>query len=263
MTSSNDIGNGNGNGEFDGEKSDSGARKINAKGILKDIKAGLGTREILAKHGVDKEEFEHILKKMIREGMLNKRDFRRWRTTRTQPSPLGTISFDELEEPTMITPGIPGNVDTYVINEPEKNSMWALELFSTQTDRMSGAKFRANLHGKKYSFVVEQLIFRGSVDLQKVKKISGDQAKKKREQALDYIAEHGWATYLENKAMEANIDQDETETKARLVILKCRNSTYVAALHTPAPTVNFYVAPSLEAIRDRLSKTVDFSSIEF
>ena len=262
MNSSNGFGNGKEGSA--GETTDSGARKINAQGILKDIKAGLGTREVLSKHGLDKEEFEHIIKKMIREGILNVREFRKWRSSRTQPSPLGNISFDELEEPTMNnTPGIPGNVETYVIDEPEKNSIWALELFSIQRDRMTGAKFKAMLHGKKYSFVVEQLVFRGSVDLLKSRQLSGDKAKKKREQALDYIAEHGWASYLERKAMEANIDKDESESKARLVILKCRNNTYVAALHTPAPTVNFYVAPSLEAIRDRLARTVDFSSMGF
>ena len=87
--------------------------------------------------------------------------------------------------------------------------------------------------------------------------------KGKREEAIEFISEHGWAAYLESRAIEANLSGANTEEtpKARLVLLHCRNNTFLAALHTPAPAINLYVGSSLDNIKQRLAKSVDTRSL--
>ena len=120
-----------------------------------------------------------------------------------------------------------------------------------------------NLHGKKYSFVVEQLLFRGAVEMLPNVRVSKEETTQRRQEALDFISSHGWAAYLEQRAFAANFDEESTQTvrKARLVLLHCKNQTFLAALHTPVPAINLYVGSSLETIRDRLSKSVNTSGL--
>ena len=129
---------------------------------------------------------------------------------------------------------------------------------------MPGAQFKVNLHGKKYSFVVEKLLFRGAVKMLESRSADKLGSKGKREEAMEFITTHGWAAYLEQRAYAANFDADgmRISGKGRLVLLHCRNDTFLAALHTPAPAINLYVGGSLENIRRRLAKSVDTSDLE-
>jgi hypothetical protein len=130
---------------------------------------------------------------------------------------------------------------------------------------MKGAKFKVSLHGRKYFFVVEDMIFRGQVEMLAGASGSKSATQTKREEALEFISRHGWSAYLERRALEANVDdvqESPSGKKARLVLLHCRNNTFLAALHTPAPAINLYVGNSLEKIRLRLSKSVDLSPLD-
>lgn len=232
--------------------------------ILEDLRAGFRTRHFLATYGLSMQEFEIILKDLIRKGLFTKEEYKNWKSHRLPP---------KVAETNAPTPSGPQNisqlaghktVSTYVIPEPEKNNSWALQLFSTDRNRMAGAGFKVVLHGKKYAFVVERLLFRGPVDMVR-SKAPRPRSKEKREQAMEFIAKYGWAAYLENRAYAANFDEDGMREagKARLVLLHCRNDTYVAALHTPAPAINLYVGSSLESIRERLARNIDTSQLNF
>jgi len=261
-------------GEVSTNQSGSSVKKIRIEDVLKDLRAGLRTKGFLSKYGFTLPQFEELLKSLIRKGLFTKEEFRVWKTRRVEPEPSPAPprpsppppphseepSFDveEVEPP----PGEKSDhsISTYVIRNPERNNSWALQLFSTARERMNGAQFKVNLQGKKYSFVVEKMLFRGSVDMLSQGEGSDADRKKKREVALQNIAKHGWAAYLETRAFEANFgpeEEAEPSKKARLVLLHCRNETFFAALHTPAPAINLYVGSSLEKIRERLSKTVD------
>jgi hypothetical protein len=225
--------------------------KVSAESILNDLRAGLRTREFLAKYGLDKSQFEQILKKLLRDRLFTREEYYAWKARKSGQTSASSV------------PETVKNVETYVIQEPEKNSAWALELFSTDRDRIAGVTFKANLHGRKYAFTVERMVFRGSVKLLGEGLESSATQKKKREEAMNFITEHGWAAYLESRAIAANFEEEESNhgRKGRLVILKCRNETYVAALHTPVPSVNLYVGQSLSTIRERLGKTADLSNV--
>jgi hypothetical protein len=122
-----------------------------------------------------------------------------------------------------------------------------------------------NLHGKKYAFIVEHLVFRGQVSMRAAAAPRKSGSLDKREDAVKFISQHGWAAYLENRAFSANFGNSgmAAANKARLVLLHCRNNTFLAALHTPAPAVNLYVGSSLENILSRLSKNIDTSDLRF
>jgi len=239
------------------------AKKIRIEDVLADLRAGMRTRGFLVKYEISLSEFEQLLRQLIRGGHFSKEEFRVWKARRAS-------SGAEDQESTIQEDGIPrprisrvSNIETYVIPEPEKNHSWALELFSTNKEKLPGAKFKVNLHGKKYAFVVEEMLFRGMVVMlaPQLRRDEGD--KSKREQAIEFISKHGWAAYLENRAFLANFEEDELNIpkKARLALLRCRNETFLAALHTPVPTINLYVSSSLEQVRNRLARSVDISGL--
>jgi len=250
--------------EFTLEETNTSAKGITAEDILQDLRAGLRTREFLSKYGLTLGQFEELLKSLIRKGLLTKDEFRAWKAHRLGPNSARTKPDGREVSPVPQQDKPNQNVETYIIKQPEMNNSWALQLFSTDRDKMKGAQFKVNLHGKKYSFVVEQMLFRGQVEMLP----SGDAGRfgerAKREQAMEFIARHGWAAYLESRAMEANLGEPgpEPRKKARLVLLHCKNHTFLAALHTPAPAINLYVGSSLEKIYGRLAKSVDTSILD-
>jgi hypothetical protein len=208
------------------------------------------------------DEFGEILKGLIRNGLLTKEEFRTWKAHRPL-APAGGAGSDRGEQSSVASVASSRTVSTLVIDDPEKNNSWALQLFSTSRDALPGAQFKVVLHGKRYSFIVEKILFRGPVQLlERVAPKSASQ--EKREQAMEFIVRHGWAAYLENRAYAANFDTDGMREagKARLVLLHCRNQTFVAALHTPTPAINLYVAGSLESLRQRLAQSIDTSSLD-
>ena len=219
------------------------------------------TKGFLNKYGITMKQFESLLRQLLQKGLLSKTDFKLWKEHRLSSTPAQEPAHSGKAQQNGERPV---TVETYVITDPEKNHSWALQLFSAKKESIRGAQFKVNLHGKKYSFVVEQLLFRGAVEMLPGVAMGKTESKQKREEALDFISRHGWAAYLEQRAFTANFDSDSSGTvrKARLVLLHCRNQTFLAALHTPAPAINLYVGPSLETIRRRLSKSVDTSVLD-
>lgn len=244
--------------------SGSPSKRLKVHEVLQDLKAGLRTKDFMAKYQISLQEFEEVLKNLIRKGLLSKDEFRAWKAHK--PLAETTAKAHGAAPPSAgpLSPTGSQTISTFVINEPEKSNSWALQLFSTKRERMHGAQFKVVLHGKKYSFVVERLLYRGPVKLLDSRAPKAG-SKEKREQAMDFIARHGWAAYLENRAYAANFDADGMRNtgRARLVLLHCRNETFVAALHTPDPAINLFVGSSLETIRERLSKSVDTSELNF
>ena len=234
--------------------------KLSVEEVLKDLHGGMRTKGFLHKYGLTMTQFESLLKQLIRKGLFTKEDFKSWKSHRLSSAPTAQDLGGGEAQPEVDRSH---NVETFVITEPERNHSWALQLFSTDREKIMGAQFKVNLHGKKYSFVVEQLLFRGSVEMLANVGLSKEESKRKRQEALDFISSRGWAAYLEQRAFAANFDSETTQTgrKARLVLLHCRNQTFLAALHTPVPAINLYVGSSLETIRDRLSKSVDTSAL--
>jgi hypothetical protein len=234
--------------------------KLTVEEVLKDLHAGMRTKGFLKKYGLTMMQFESLLKQLIRKGVFTREDFKLWKAHRLAPAPAAEDlnAGADLRDVTRLN-----NVETFVITEPERNHSWALQLFSAERDKINGAQFKVNLHGKKYSFVVEQLLFRGVVEMLPNVGVNKDESKQRRQEALDFISSHGWAAYLEQRAFAANFDEESTQTvrKARLVLLHCKNQTFLAALHTPVPAINLYVGSSLETIRDRLSKSVNTSGL--
>lgn len=218
---------------------------------------GLRTKAFLAKYLLTLDEFQQILKQLIRQGLLTKEEFRAWKAHRSKDS---EPARNDLTEGQAVS--TPSNVETYVIREPEKKNHWALALFSTGRENMKGAEFKVSLQGRKYAFVVEELLYRGTVTMRAGRARKPKDEQTRRQEAVEFISKHGWAAYLEKRAFQANFGSDDDDAaKARLVLLHCRNETYLAALHTPAPAINLYVASSLDKIRRRLAKSVDTSTI--
>lgn len=257
------------NAEHDGTSSPP-PTKVDVREILKDMRAGMRTKGFLYKYGFTLPQFEELIKQLLRQRILTVDEFKEWKSKRPVPSPPASPAAPaprpprppEQPEPHASTAQ---NVDTYVIDDPERNNSWALQLFTTQRDRIRGAKFKVNLQGKKYFFVVEEMLFRGQVDM--IPGVTGSKSpeQSKREEAIEFISRYGWSAYLEHRALEANVDDGAsvpTGKKARLVLLHCRNDTFLAALHTPVPAINLYVGNSLEKIRNRLSKSVDTRSLD-
>ncbi|MBI4963732.1 MAG: hypothetical protein HY913_10700 [Desulfomonile tiedjei] len=250
---------------FTAEEMESSAKTISAEEILEDLRAGLRTRGFLTKYGLTLGQFEGLLKGLIRKGLLTKDEFKVWKAHRVAQTASEPEAAGQGVAPSPVPERLHHNVKTFVITEPEMNNSWALQLFSTQRERMKGAQFKVNLHGKKYAFIVEQMLFRGQVEMLATADSGQANDKSKREQALEFISRHGWAAYLESRAVEANLGEPgpQPRKKARLVLLHCRNHTFLAALHTPAPAINLYVGSSLEKIRGRLAKSVDTSLLDF
>lgn len=271
--------------DFYEEEETPAIKKIPVPEVLKDLKAGLRTRGFMIKYGLTLAEFEELIKRLVRQGLLTKEEFKAWKSHRPEtaaapipaakPAPAKPTATkpasaqDESPDGEMTKVG--HTVTTYVINEPEKNESWALQLFAINRDSIKGAKFKVNLHGRRYAFVVEDMLYRGQVRMRqpvkpKKQRDSKVEVKDKRELAMEYIAKHGWAAYLENRAYNANFEaeehEDDSQTKARLVILHCKNDTYLAAVHTPLPAVNLYVSTSLKNILGRLGKSVDTSELD-
>jgi hypothetical protein len=262
---------GDGFESFSAEGEQEPAKKVRAEDLLVDLRAGMRTKGFLSKYGLSLSEFEDIIRQLIRKGLLSKEEFKSWKSGRPvePPSPVPTRPPRPPQKPpadssSSTTENVTGNVTTYVINDPEKNNSWSLQLFSIKRESIKGAKFKVNLHGKKYAFVVEDLLFRGAVSMlaSALPKKAG--SKDRREDAIKFISQHGWSAYLESRACEANLGASglEAANKARLVLLHCRNNTYLAALHTPAPAVNLYVGSSLKSIMSRLAKSVDTTGLE-
>lgn len=251
------------------------AKPIDIQEVLADLRGGLRTKGFLYKYGLTMAQFEEVLRGLIRRGLFTKEEFRAWKGSKAAPPPAQPPSPPQPEaapmapqppsppkpqaEPGQV--GRPINVVTYVIQDPEKNNSWALQLFSTKKEQMKGAKFKVMLHGKKYAFEIEEMLFRGSVEMLPDPDESKAAAKSKREEAMEFIATHGWAAYLERRAVAANLGLESNRKTARLVLLHCKNQTFLAALHTPTPAINLYVGTSLERVTDRLSKSVDTSKL--
>jgi hypothetical protein len=244
------------------------APKIKADELLKDFREGLRTKGFLAKYGLSIGQFEQLLKQLIRDGLFTREEYHAWKSHREagadptlrSPGGLGDAVGEDVELAT-------DDLETYVITHPEMNNSWALQLFSTISEDMEGAKFKAVLQGKKYSFVVKRILYRGSVTMlgeDSPPKAEPDR-QSKREEAIEFIAKHGWSAYLENRAFQANFGEHAAlaHKKAKLALIRCRNDTYLAALHTPAPAINIYVGPSLENIRKRLSSCIDMARVKF
>lgn len=232
--------------------------------VLRDLRAGLRTQQFLSKYGITLTQFEELLKKLIRQGLFTKDEFKAWKANRPATKSEPEYDFQGEDARHAGPERTPENIATYILREPEKNHAWALQLFSTRREAIKGAQFKVNLHGRKYSFFVEELIFRGQVDMLEERGPSKADSKGKREEALAFIARHGWAAYLESRAIAANVETtlQKSGQKARLVLLHCRNETFLAALHTPAPAINLYVGNSLERIRSRLAKSIDTSVLK-
>ena len=232
--------------------------KIKTEDLLNDFQEGLRTKQFLSKYGLTIAQFEHIVKALIRDGHLSKDQFREWKARRriTAQTKIAEEHFDDLDTSV-------ANVETYVILDPEKTNSTALELFSTKKELMEGSKFKIVLHGKKYAFMVEELLYRGPVDMLADAEEDEETKKAKREEAIAYITRHGWAAYLENRAYLANFgeDGDQVGMKAKLVLVHCSNATYLAAVHTPTPAINLYVASSLGNLKRRLAGTVDITEL--
>ena len=250
------------------ESKEGPVRKVRTDQILADLRAGLRTRGFMNKYGLTMGEFERLLKKMIQKGIFTREEYIAWKASRRLDAPTADPFLADSDGPNPGAAGKRQGITTYVIKDPEKNDSWALKLFSTQRNQMQGAAFKVDLHGKRYSFVVEEMLFRGPVTMLPgviAAKPGTSGTKDKREEAIEFISEHGWAAYLESRAIEANLSAATTTTeeppKARLVLLHCRNNTFLAALHTPAPAINLYVGSSLDNIKSRLAKSVDTSSL--
>ncbi|MFH0824479.1 MAG: hypothetical protein V2B18_17125 [Pseudomonadota bacterium] len=245
--------------------------RIRIEDIVKDLRSGLRTKELLTKYGLGLEQFEQLLVRMIRDGAFSKEEYRRWKARKTSVAPADesgkdTVDVSDTVDDLDFSAGAPPSsstthIDTYVIDQPEKDHPWVLRLFSTKRENIKGAQLKIVLRGQKYSFTAEELIFRGPVEMVD---LSGGERKNRREEALKYISKHGWAAYLEERAFNANFGREtKSQTKkARLVVLACKNNTYLAALHTPTPAVSFYVATTREKIRERLSAAIDISKLE-
>lgn len=234
--------------------------KLTIEEVLKDLQEGMRTKGFLNKYGLTMKQFESLLRQLLQKGLFTREDFKLWKAHRLSSTPAQATAYNGAAQQ---DDERPVTVETYVIADPEKNHSWALQLFSARRESIRGAQFKVNLHGKKYSFVVEHLLFRGAVEMLPSVPVNRAQPKQKREEALDFISRHGWAAYLEQRAFAANFDSETPGPvrKARLVLLHCRNQTFLAALHTPVPAINLYVGPSLETIRRRLSKSVDTSAL--
>jgi hypothetical protein len=252
-------------GKIDGTvRTDPGStpQRVRVQDVVKDLHSGMRTRAFLDKYDFDLSEFQEILKRLIREGSFTIEDFKAWKAHRpTSAAVAEETENDEISDAQ--SPGGLSNIETFILSEPEKNHSWALQLFSTRREEMKGARFKVNLQGKKYLFVIEEMLFRGSVNMLEEEPETPQEIQRRRQEALQYIARHGWSAYLENRAFMANVEgEDQTSRKkARLVLLYCRNETFLAALHTPAPTVNLYVASSLEKLHQRLAKSVDMGDL--
>jgi hypothetical protein len=244
-------------------------KKVRVEDLVVDIRAGKRTKDFLVKYSISLAEFEQLIKQMIREGFLTKEEFKAWKARRPAEPPPPPPAKPPAKPgsgkvvPSPETEKVDGHVTTYVINDPERNNSWALQLFSIKKESIKGAKFKVNMHGRRYAFVVEGLLFRGQVAMlaSALPKEAG--TRDRREQAVKFISQHGWAAYLENRAFEANFGETGLAAgkKARLVLLQCRNNTFLAAVHTPAPAINLYVSASLENIVGRLAKHLDTSSL--
>jgi hypothetical protein len=233
--------------------------RIKTDDLLNDFHEGLRTKQFLSKYGLTIAQFEHIVKALIRDGHLTKDQFREWKARRriSTQTTIAEEPFDDLDTTV-------ANVETYVIVNPEETNSTALELFSTKQDLMKGTKFKIVLHGKKYAFMVEEMLYRGPVEMTPDAEEDEEAKKAKREEAIAYISRHGWAAYLENRAYLANFgeDGDHAGKKAKLVLVHCTNATYLAAVHTPAPAISIYVASTLGSLKRRLANAVDLTELQ-
>lgn len=248
------------------QKSGASPKKIRSEDILKDLRKGVRTKDFLTKYRLSLTEFEQLLKQIIREGLFTVEEFKAWKARR--PAGAEDDETTRMAASDAFTPEPdPSGVSTFVLEKPEKNHTWALQLFSTAREKLPGAKFKVNLHGKKYSFAVLDIVFRGQVEMLNMYEedidTEGDK-KQKREKAIEYITKHGWSAYLERRAFTANFSESgmKIPKKGRLVLLSCKNDTYLAALHTPTPAINLYVASSVDKIKDRLAKSIDTTNLK-
>jgi hypothetical protein len=247
---------------FDQEVEAPRAPRIKADDVLTDFRAGMRTKSFLSKYNLSVEQFEQLLKRLIKERLISKEELLAWKTRRAAHRKQEVESSeDDWEEHR--SSGSPGNVETCVIHEPERNGAWILDLFNKDAEEVEGTRVKVALHGKKYAFFVEELLFRGRVKILGEEGGSRPLRLDKREEALEYIAQHGWAAYLETRAFLANFSQDEDDKplQAKLLLLQCKNGAYLAALHTSAPAVNIYVSSSLENIKRRLAGHIDLKGL--
>jgi hypothetical protein len=230
--------------------------------VLEDLRGGLRTKGFLYKYGLTLHQFEELLKMLIRKGMFSKEEFRQWKSHKPAVAEAPPPEIHRAEpRPLVPQVGRPVNIATFVIMDPEKNNSWALQLFSIKREEMEGAKFKVALHGKKYAFEVHKLLFRGSVEMLPDPAQKQGAEKTKREEAIEFIANHGWSAYLERRALAANLGTSISHSTGRLALLHCKNDTFLAALHTPTPAINLYVGNSVEKILQRLSKAIKTSSL--
>ncbi len=255
---------------------DPSAARLTVEAVLEDLRLGMRTKRFMQKYGISLPEFESLLKMLLRKGLFTKDDFKRWKAARPElknieaplrpaaedtPSPQAGAQLSPSESAPYAKN--PQTIETFVISDPEQNNSWTLELFSRKREDLRGATFKGALQGKKYMFIIEDLLFRGTIHMMQDAK----EPKVKRQEAMDFISKHGWAAYLERRAFEANFGDDSagpkvrSEKKGRLVVLRCRHDTYLAALHTPTPVINVYVGSSFAKLKARLARNVDISEL--
>ncbi len=261
----------------------SGRKQVLDDAVLRDLLEGaLRTKGMIAKYRSTVKDFEQIIIRLIRTGKWTKDEFRSWKAHRPSRPDADPKAFEvtfeardveaelagDFHKPSPKASAPPPQVisspETYIIHEREVDDSLAMRLFTTKREEIGGARFKVLLQGKKLAFTVDRMLFRGPVELLHGVVPKKPDPKKKREEALDYVAKHGWAAYLESRAFTATFggqDAPEVRTKARLVLLQARNNTYVAAIHTPLPSINVYVDSTLAAIRERLSKVVDIRDV--
>ena len=96
-------------------------RKIKVDQILADIKAGLRTRGFLEKYNLTMGEFEGLLKKMIRKGILTVEEYTTWKSHRRTDAPTAEPLLADTDMPSAAGPGHKQGITTFVIKDPEKN----------------------------------------------------------------------------------------------------------------------------------------------
>ncbi len=241
---------------------DSASKKIRLDEIARELREGKRTKHFLGKYGLTLPVFEELLKRVIREGYFSRDEFSAWKARKPMPQSSGGKRNDSASAPVLTLRSKPDDVDTHVISESDEDSATVMKLFSVKREKLKGLRFKVSLGGRKYGFTVEDVVHRSPVDMLQAVPVARGKVpmKKRQEEAVEYIAKHGWAAYLENRAFLANFEDDAsaaTSRKAKLVVVFCTSESFVAALHTPTPAINFYVAGSLADIKNRLSKIIN------
>jgi hypothetical protein len=227
--------------------------------ILEDMSAGKRTKAILADYNLSVKQLAVMLQQAISDGLLTKSELKQWRENRSVA--LSTIRVVE---------SLAGDLDpgteaveleqaTFVVAENDNNWEQALRLFNSEKSSLVGAHFTLTTNLRYHSFVVDKVLFRSKVPM--VKKRQRPPSKK-AEDAMEFIATHGWEAYLEDRAFAANFERFEpSEKKATLAVVRCKDGMFLAAVYTGGRDVNFYAEATQSKLKNRLSSIIDTSKL--